>query len=191
MAETSAKKALVILAPGAEEIETVVPVDVMRRAGIRVTMAGLEGREPVECSRGVRIVPDKALSEIINEDFDAVVLPGGDEGSKRLAASKEVKEILGKHQEMGRIVAAICAGPRALSSANVIRKRSFTCHPAVMKELEGEGSLLSGKVVRDGNLITSQGPGTAFAFALAIVEALLGEEKARMVAGPMLLAIEK
>ena len=188
MPATNAKKALVILAPGAEEMETVIPVDVMRRAGIRVTLAGLEGPDPVTCSRGVILVPDKGLEEAKGEGpYDLVACPGGSGGAKALAASPAVREILAAQDKEGRIVAAICAGPLALEAAGVIRGRAFTCHPAAREDLQGAGGWTARPVVRDGNLVTSQGPGTAFAWALTLVEVLLGREAAEKVAGPMLI----
>ena len=188
MPATNAKKALVILAPGAEEMETVIPVDVMRRAGIRVTLAGLEGPDPVTCSRGVVLVPDKGLDEAEGEGpYDLVACPGGSGGAKALAASPAVREILAQQDKEGRIVAAICAGPLALEAAGVIRGRAFTCHPAAREDLQGAGGWTARPVVRDGNLVTSQGPGTAFTWALTLVEVLLGREAAEKVAGPMLI----
>ncbi len=188
MPATKAKKALVVLAPGAEEMETVIPVDVMRRAGIRVTLAGLEGPGPVTCSRGVVLVPDEGLEEAkAKGPYDLVALPGGSGGAKALAASRAVREILAEQDREGRWVGAICAGPLALEAAGVIRGRAFTCHPAAREELQGAGGWTARPVVRDGNLVTSQGPGTAFPFALTLVEALLGREAAEKVAGPMLI----
>lgn len=188
MPATQTKKALVILAPGAEEMETVIPVDVMRRAGIRVTLAGLSGPDPVTCSRGVVLVPDRGLDDAVKEaPYNLVALPGGAAGAEALAASSLVREILAAQDREGRLVGAICAGPKALEAAGVIRGRAFTCHPAVREELQGAGGWTARPVVRDGNLVTSQGPGTAFAWALTLVEALLGKEAAGKVAGPMLV----
>ncbi len=188
MPSTSAKKALVILAPGAEEMETVIPVDVLRRAGIRVTLAGLEGSGPVKCSRGIVLVPDEGLEEAKGKGpYDLVVLPGGAGGADALAGSPLVRDILSEQDREGRLLGAICAGPKALEAAGVIRGRAFTCHPAVREDLQGAGGWTSRPVVREGNLVTSQGPGTAFAFALGLVEALLGKEAAEKVAGPMLV----
>ncbi len=189
MPATKAKQALVILAAGAEEMETVIPVDVMRRAGIRVTLAGLAGDGPVTCSRGVVLVPDESLEDAARKGpYDLVALPGGAAGAEALAASPLVREILSEQDEADRLIGAVCAGPKALEAAGVIRGRAFTCHPAVREELQGAGGWTSRPVVRDGNLITSQGPGTALSFALHLVEALLGREAAEKVARPMLVS---
>ena len=185
MASVKQKRALVLLAAGAEEMETVIPVDVLRRSGVRVTLAGLEGSEPVLCSRGIQLVPDQSLEQALRSGlpFDLVLIPGGAEGAKALARSTRVQELLLGQDQAGRLIGAICAGPLALLAAGVLRDRAFTSHPAVA------GQLPAGRrdepVVVDGNLITSQGPGTAVLWALALAEALRGPEMAAKVAEAM------
>ena len=113
------KRALVILAPGAEEMETVISTDVLRRAKINVTLAssGLDSAEPVICSRNVRIVPDMSLDDaVLRGPYDIVVLPGGLGGSKRLADSEKVKSVLVSQESAGGFVAAVCAAPIVLYS---------------------------------------------------------------------------
>ena len=97
---TDKPKALVLLAQGAEEMEAVISIDVLRRGGIDVTVAGLDGTGPVRCSRGVVITPDVALDDVEGE-FDVLVLPGGAEGAQRLAQSDQVGELL-REQELPR-----------------------------------------------------------------------------------------
>lgn len=122
------KKALVILSPGAEEMETVISTDVLRRAKINVILAGLDSGDPVECSRNVRIVPDMSLDEAASKGpFDVVVLPGGLGGSKRLAASDKVKQVLQSQEAAGNIVAAVCAAPSALLAHGIAKVRAV-CH---------------------------------------------------------------
>lgn len=122
----SGKRALVILSPGAEEMETVISVDVLRRAKISVTLAGIDSSEPVTCSRDIRILPDVSLDEAATRGpYDVVILPGGLEGSKRLAESGKVKEVLEAQEKAGQLVAAVCAAPSALLAhgiAKVIEK---------------------------------------------------------------------
>ena len=187
------KRALVILAAGAEEMETVISTDVLRRAKIDVTLAGLESAEPVECSRGVRIVPDTSLDEASQcGPYDVVLLPGGYGGAKSLAESPKVKQVL-EQQEKTRdgLIAAVCAAPIALVSHGIAKGRRLTSHPSVRKVVEeaegGDYTYSEARVCRDGTTITSRAPGTCFEFALAVVEALLGAEAAKEVAGPMLL----
>ncbi|CAN96376.1 hypothetical protein sce6209 [Sorangium cellulosum So ce56] len=179
-------RALVILAEGAEEMETTIIVDVLRRAEVEVVLAGLDGPGPVRCSRGVRLVPDADLSAVTG-DFDVVVLPGGKGGADRLASSPAVGERLHAQAQAGRVVAAICAAPIALAAHGLFQGRRMACHPSVNDVVSAHGELLASPVVEDGLLVTSQGPGTAMAFALALVARLRGEEIAAKVRAPMML----
>lgn len=111
-----------ILSPGAEEMETVISVDVMRRAQIAVTLAGIDSSSPVTCSRNIRIVPDIALEEAASQGpYDVVVLPGGLGGAKRLAESQKVKEVLAAQEKAGGFVAAVCAAPSALLAHGIAK----------------------------------------------------------------------
>lgn len=184
------KRALVILAPGAEEMETVISTDVLRRAKINVTVAGLDSADPVECSRGVRIVPDKSLDDAMQEGpYDVVVLPGGLGGAKRLSESDKVKQVLQQQESQSGFVAAVCAAPTALLSHNIAKGKQITSHPCVKQTLEESGNYTytEARVCRDGTTITSRGPGSCFEFALSIVEALVGAEKVKEIAPPMML----
>ncbi|KAF6110563.1 Parkinsonism associated deglycase [Phyllostomus discolor] len=126
----ASKRALVILAKGAEEMETVIPVDVMRRAGIKVTVAGLAGKEPVQCSRDVVICPDASLEDARKEGpYDVVVLPGGNVGAQNLCESAAVKEVLKEQQSRKGLIAAICAGPTALLAHEIGFGSKVTTHP--------------------------------------------------------------
>lgn len=180
------KKALVILAEGAEEMEVSIVVDVLRRGGIQVVLAGLAGSGAIRCSRGVQILPDTSLSES-GDDYDVIVLPGGAGGAKALAASEEVGTLLRHQAVTGRDIAAICAAPLALASHGVLSGHSFTSHPSVSAELSEAGNWSASIVVEDGQLITSQGPGTSFEFALTLVRRLAGEDKAAAVRTPLML----
>ncbi|XP_051895236.1 Parkinson disease protein 7 homolog [Pristis pectinata] len=184
------KRVLLILAKGAEEIEVVIPTDLMRRAGITVTVAGLAGSGPVTCSRNVVICPDASLEDAAKQcPYDAVVLPGGNSGSQNLAESPAVKEVL-KDQETGkRVIAAICAGPTALLAHGIGYGRKVTTHPLAKDKMMDGGNYTysEARVEVDGNIITSRGPGTSFEFSLAIIEALLGKEVAEKVKAPLVL----
>jgi protein DJ-1 len=182
-------KALVLLATGAEEMEAVISIDVLRRGGIDVTVAGLDGRDPVRCSRGVVITPDMALDDVDGE-FDVLVLPGGAEGAKRLSESGRVGDLLRAQERADRWVAAICAAPIALPSHGVFRGRSMTSHPSVRSLLVDWGEYSEHPVEADGNLITSRGPGTAFAFALRIVGALTDAKRMAEVRAPMMFPVQ-
>jgi protein DJ-1 len=182
-------KALVLLAPGSEEMEAVISIDVLRRGGIEVTVAGLDGADPVRCSRGVVISPDVALDDVIGA-FDVLVLPGGAEGAKRLAESARVGDLLRDQELGGRLVAAICAAPIALRAHGVFQGRKFTSHPSVKPLVEEWGDYSEHPVEADGNLITSRGPGTAFAFALRIVGALTDAKRMVEVRAPMMFPVQ-
>jgi len=179
-------RVLLILAPGAEEMEVTIIADVLRRGAIDVIIAGLDDARPVQCSRQVVIKPDMALADA-QGSFDAVVLPGGGEGAKRLAQSAKVGALLEAGEQQGQLVAAICAAPMALKAHGVFAGRQMTVYPSFEQELAAHGQVVNERVVEDQNLITSQGPGTAFEFALAIVARLQGSERAAQVRKPLLL----
>ncbi|MBN1522281.1 MAG: DJ-1/PfpI family protein [Candidatus Aureabacteria bacterium] len=173
-------KSLVILAEGFEEIEAITPVDILRRAGIRVTTAGLEGLS-VKGSRGVTIVADKVLGED-DQDFDAVILPGGTNGAENLASSQTVNQLLKTMNNNGKIVAAICASPAlVLAPAGILDNKYATCYPGMEENFSNYTTFKEDRVVVDGNIITSRGPGTALEFALAIVEKMAGKDAGKKI----------
>ncbi|KAK7496747.1 hypothetical protein BaRGS_00011956 [Batillaria attramentaria] len=183
--------ALVLLAEGAEEMETVITVDVLRRGGVDVTLAGVAGGSPVKCSRNVSIVPDASLDAALSKGpYDAVVCPGGGGGAKILSESEAVGKVLKDQESKGGIVAAVCAGPTALLSHGVGKGKKVTSYPSVGDKMKKGGYTYSeDRVVQDGKIITSRGPGTCFEFALKIVEALAGKEKAASLVDPMLVKL--
>ena len=185
--EPALPRALVVLAEGAEEAEAVIIVDVLRRTNINTTLASLGSDTVVQLNRKVRIVADSTLAAVTG-NFEALVLPGGAEGARRLCASELVGERLRAHSRDGRIVAAICAAPLAFQAHQVFAGRSMTCHPTVASRIAAYGKLERANVVEDGNLITSQGPGTSFLFALAIVRRVVGEPRAAEVERGLVLA---
>uniref|UniRef100_A0A7N5K028 protein deglycase n=1 Tax=Ailuropoda melanoleuca TaxID=9646 RepID=A0A7N5K028_AILME len=185
-----AKRALVILAKGAEEMETVIPTDIMRRAGITVTIAGLTGNEPVQCSRDVVICPDDNLEDARKKGpYDVVVLPGGNLGAQNLSESPVVRDVLKDQDSRKGLIAAICAGPTALLAHGIGFGSKVTTHPlAKEKMMSGDHYKYSeNRVEKDGHIITSRGPGTSFEFGLAIVESLLGKEVAAQTKSPLVL----
>ncbi|KAH6933892.1 hypothetical protein HPB50_018673 [Hyalomma asiaticum] len=185
------KKALLILAEGAEEMEAIIAADVLRRAGVDVTIAGLTGASPVKCSRNVVVVPDKSLEEATSQcPYDVIVLPGGAKGAESLAASPAVGKLLKEQETSGRLVAAICAAPIALKSHGIGHGKQVTSHPSKKEDIsKGDYKYSEDRVVIDGQLITSRGPGTAFEFALAIVEKLENKAAAEKLVPPMLVKV--
>lgn len=168
--------AAVLLADGFEEIEAVTVIDVLRRAGVEVAAVGVTGRQP-QGAHGIRVQADTTLDEAAGRTWDAVVLPGGMPGAERLASDARVQALLRAQHERGGIVAAICAAPMALGRAGLLHGRLATCYPGFEGHLEG-AVLREDRVVRDANLVTSRGPGTALDFALTLVGILVGGERA-------------
>jgi len=162
-------KVLIPLADGCEEMEAVILTDVLRRAGWEVVTAGLSG-ENVTASRGVKLVPDQAWEDINPNDFDMLLLPGGMDGTYALCEHDGVQNALRNFDANGKWIGAICAAPLALCKAGVLTNRAYTCYPGIEKEIGEDFQRWEDRVVVDGNLITSQGPGTAFEFALKIIE---------------------
>ncbi|KAK7093912.1 Parkinson disease protein 7 homolog [Littorina saxatilis] len=181
--------ALVFLAEGAEEMETVISVDVLRRGGVDVTLAGVGHKGPIKCSRDVSIVPDAAVEDALKKGpYDVLVLPGGGGGAKILAESSVVGKALEEQEKRGGFVAAVCAAPTALMAHGIGKGKRVTSYPSFADKMkEGGYTYSEDRVVQDGKLITSRGPGTCFEFALKIVENLVSKEKAESLVSPMLV----
>jgi len=180
------KSAILVIADGSEEMEAVITVDVLRRAGIAVTIAGLWDANCVKCSRDVKICTDARFTDANDRSYDIVILPGGLSGSKALASSVEVGRLLEEQDRENRLIAAICAAPIALKAHNIGKGKRITSYPSMKNDLCNDYNYVEDKVVIDGNLITSQGPATAFDFGLTIVEILVNKETASTVAKAML-----
>ncbi len=172
-------KVYVFLANGFEEVEALAPVDLLRRAGAEVLMLGVNGKTAVG-ARGIEVVCDKEIDEI-KEIPDCVILPGGNPGYINLSKSEKVKEITMAAFGEEKIIAAICAAPTVLSSYGIISGKAACVYPGMEKELNC-ARVSFDNVCRDGNVITSRGMGTATEFALEIVRALFGAEKAAILA---------
>lgn len=169
------------LAKGFEEIEASTIVDILRRSGVEVTVAGLTP-ELVEGAHGMKFVPDKSIEEVAVRDFDAVVCPGGAPGYKNLRKNRRVIAMIKEAFDSDKLVAAICASPAVLSDAGVLKGKACTIYPGMEGELEkGGGKPREDLVVVDGNVITSRGPATALPFALKLAEKLAGKNVAEKV----------
>jgi len=180
------KKVLVPIADGIEEIEAVCIIDVLRRAGAEVTVASVDKLQ-VTASRGVKLAADKLISQCASETYDLIVLPGGMPGAEHLRDCKELETMLKKQSKENRLFAAICASPAVvLLRHGLLGQHRATCHPNFVEKLPNTEAVES-RVVVDGNLVTSRGPGTALEFALTLVELLFGKDKAEQTAAPMLV----
>ncbi len=176
--------ALIPLIEGFEEVEAVSIIDILRRAEVDVTVAGVE-KTLVPGSHTIRLTADRMLTEVRERDFDLVVLPGGP-GTGNLGRSSLVRSIVERHANQGRWVAAICAAPTILAGLGLLEGKTAACHPSVESRMNG-ANLVHDPVAVDGKFITSRGAGTAVLFALALVRHLVGKEKADDIAGRICL----
>ncbi len=172
--------ALVLLADGFEEIEAISIIDILRRGGVEADSAYIADSELVTGANGISVKADISLKVAMLDDYDMVVLPGGWGGTNALAQSPLAQTVIKKFAQDGKWVAAICAAPYALHVAGVLSKR-YTCYPSVEEQIRPEDRVSDQKVVIDGKVITSQGPGTAICFGLEIVRQLVGEDSYQLV----------
>lgn len=180
------KTAVVVLAEGFEELEAVAPIDILRRAGVRVTIAGA-GSKNIKSSRDMGVQAERLLEEI--KDLpDAVILPGGLPGATNLAKAAGLAVFLKKMNEAGKLIAAICATPAVvLAPLGLLDGKKATCYPGCERDFSSKTVHSKERVVKDGNLITSQGPGTAIEFSLEIVRELVSHEMAGTLREKMII----
>ena len=181
-------RVLVPIAHGSEEIETAAIVDVLRRAGCDVTVASCEDIATVAMSRGLQISSDVRMDKLWpDREWECIALPGGMPGSAALAACAPLSALLVRQAARGALLAAICAAPVVvLQPLGLLNNVHATAHPAFSDKLVIQESV-EARVVIDGNIVTSRGPGTALEFALALAQLLVGSAVAAEVAKPLLL----
>jgi 4-methyl-5(b-hydroxyethyl)-thiazole monophosphate biosynthesis len=180
------KKAIILLAEGFEEVEAVTPIDYLRRAGLKVKIAAIGNNLSVTGARGIQLTADILLSQAVNNDWDAVLIPGGMPGASNLASSGMVGKFITNMAAKGKLICAICASPAVVLAPLGLITGNFTCYPG-MEEKVTNGIWSDDRVVRDGNIITSRSAGTAGEFAIAIINALLGNETGKKIASSVLL----
>jgi 4-methyl-5(b-hydroxyethyl)-thiazole monophosphate biosynthesis len=169
-------RVLIPLAQGCEELEAVTIIDLLRRGGIEVVTAGQDA-QAVVASRGVVLIPDTDLDQVLDDDFDMIVLPGGLPGADNLDNDPRIHQLLRGMQEKDKYTAAICAAPKVLANAGLLADRQATSYPGVIDAMDLPSTrILKQAVVVDGRVITSRGPGTAMDFALTLIEQLAGHE---------------
>ncbi|MDD2929278.1 MAG: DJ-1/PfpI family protein [Sideroxydans sp.] len=166
---------LVIFANGSEELEAITIVNILRRAGVSVTLAGLEAG-PLRGSRQTVLLPDTTLDAAVTQHYDMLVLPGGQPGTNNLKADARVLKLAQDMYHDGRYVCAICAAPSVLATAGLLDNKLATSFPGSLDPFP-KVKRQPQAVVEDGKLITSRGPGTAMDFALTLVERLCGNAK--------------
>lgn len=170
-------RVLVPLAAGFEEIEAVTIIDILRRAGVEVVVAGLHPG-PVTGSHQITVTPDLDLDGAMTQTFDMIALPGGMPGADNLQHDQRIIDLLRATADRGGFTAAICAAPKVLAAAGLLEHRRATSYPGFLDPQSVRGLVLSEEpVVQDGPRLTSRGPGTAIDFALALVENLAGEDQ--------------
>lgn len=177
------KEALIILAEGFEEIEAVAPIDILTRAGVHVTVAGLVDG-PIRAAYGTTILPDIPLAAAF-EEYDAIVFPGGRKNAQALAASQRAVALARAHDAAGKLVAAICAAPSHVlgEAAGLLKGVRATGDPSFNDKLAAAGAIITDEPVTcDRNFITGMGPGAALPFGLALAEYLAGHDIARAFA---------
>jgi 4-methyl-5(b-hydroxyethyl)-thiazole monophosphate biosynthesis len=183
---TMSKRVLVPISDGTEEIEAACIIDTLRRAGAEVTVASV-GALQVVASRGMKLLADVQIAHCVDQLYDCIALPGGMPGAEHLRDSAPLIEMLKQQRQSGRLYGAICASPAvALQPHGLLNKVKATCFPAMRDKLNPVYAS-DERVVVDGNCVTSQGPGTAIAFALRLVEILFSATKARQIADAMLV----
>jgi 4-methyl-5(b-hydroxyethyl)-thiazole monophosphate biosynthesis len=181
-------RALVPVANGVEDIETVTIIDVLRRAQFEVTVASIEHDLTVTMAKGCKLTADSTINEVKKETFDLVAVPGGSQGAAALAKNKVLLEKLKDNRANRRWYAGICAAPAMVFAPHdLLEGKRATCFPAFKDQLP---RWIDAPVVVDGHCITSQGPGTSLAFALKLVELIQGEDKARKIAESMIAPLE-
>ena len=173
----------ILLAPGFEEAEALVPADLLRRAEIETALVSITG-EPVPGSHGITVTADTNLDGVDLSKADMVVLPGGGPGHKNLGKEPRVERLVEEAAEKGLWVAAICAAPTLLARAGLLPQGvPCVCYPGMEGELSAAGAVpaMDRPTVTQGRLITGKGPGAAFDFGLALLEALAGPDAAAQV----------
>jgi 4-methyl-5(b-hydroxyethyl)-thiazole monophosphate biosynthesis len=177
-------KVIVPLTDGFEEIEFSTIVDILRRAEMDVTTAGLK-EGVIEGAHGVKVMADTSIDKINPGHFDIVVLPGGYPGFVNLGQDERVVNLVREMDKASKYVTAICGSPSVLSKAGILKGRKATIHPAV-RDMLTDAEHVDERVIADGKLITSQGPGTAMEFSMKLVEILVGKDKVEEVNGEVL-----
>ena len=181
MAKERIPSVLIPLAQGCEELEAVTIIDLLRRAEINVVTASLDD-QPIIASRGTKLIADTTLDQVINNQFEMIILPGGLPGADHLNEDPRIHTILKNTIDRNQRVAAICAAPKVLAHAGLLTGKNVTAYPGVLEALgDGDFKITGAAVEQDGNVLTSRGPGTAMDFALEIIECLLGTEKRQEV----------
>ena len=170
-------KVYVFLAEGFEEIEGLTVVDLLRRAKIDTEMVSVMDGKQIKGSHGIKVTADSMFADVDFSDADVLVLPGGMPGTLNLGNHEGLCELLKKHYEAGKMVAAICAAPSVFGELGFLKGRIATCYPGFENKLEG-AIVCAAKVAVDENVVTAKGMGAAIDFSLKLIELLANLETA-------------
>lgn len=173
------------LANGFEDIEALIPLDVLRRGGVDVKTVSITGGESVESAHGVTVKADMVIEDADFSDADLLLLPGGMPGAANLNGHDVLKKAIVRQNAQGKMIAAICAAPMVFGGLGLLSGRRATCYPGFEPYLEGAEYTRELCTV-DGNIITGEGPAAAFPFAYTLLAALTDEKTAKDVAGGMM-----
>lgn len=190
MIDRNMKRSYIFLATGFEEIEALATADVMRRAGMEVLLVSIYKNLAVTGANGITVEADMMVTDADFTDAEWLIVPGGMPGASNLHDDAEVNTILKKHAANGGRIAAICAAPAVvLAPLGLLKGLKATCYPGFEEALASGGAdyQATERVVRDGNIITGNGPSSAILFGAAIVDHTLGTEAARTVTDGMLV----
>ena len=181
-------RVIIPLASGVEEIEAVTLIDVLRRGGVdAVGVSTDESGLDIEGSHGIGLVADELWDDADIDGADMILLPGGGAGMRRLLGDERVLSALRRFNAAGKLLGAICAAPAILQAAGVLAGRKAVCYPGMESYIADARVQTGAHVVRDGNVITGSGPGTAMEFALAVLEMLVGASARAEVAKALLV----
>ncbi|MDR1530256.1 MAG: DJ-1/PfpI family protein [Burkholderiales bacterium] len=175
-------KIALFLIDGFEETEAITPTDILRRGNVEVTMVSLNGKLHVKSKNGIMVQADALFEMAQNEDFDMIVIPGG---TITYLDHPSFPQYVEKYAQAGKRLAAICAAPAVFGKLGLLKGKTAVCYPGMESWLSG-ARISCEKVVTDGNITTSRGPGTAIPFALRLLSLIQGEEVAKKVAADFL-----
>jgi len=180
------KKVFVLLADGYEEIEALMPVDVLRRAGLDVSIVSTSEESFVTGAHNISVKSDLFLDDVDAENGELLILPGGMPGASNLFENEKVKSLITSFSEKKKWLAAICAAPMILGEMGMLQGKKATCFPGFEKHLKG-AEVVKDSAITDGHIITGRGIGAAMEFSLEIVRNLLGDDTARKLGKEMMV----
>nr|WP_319510273.1 DJ-1 family glyoxalase III [uncultured Draconibacterium sp.] len=180
------KKIAVHLAEGFEEIEAISIIDVLRRAGLEVTVVSMNESMEVNGAHDITVKADTLFDDMDYDKIDMIVLPGGMPGSANLKAHSGLREQILNFNDMKKPLAAICAAPMVFGNLGLLKEKQATCYPGFEDELHG--AIITGEAVAEAeNIITGKGAGVVIKFALKIVEKFKGKEVADELGAKMIV----